>query len=203
MANLTLRVLAARNLIAADSNGYSDPYVNLRIESNPKETKRRTRVVKKSLNPEWKESFTVPFASLADALILHVWDHDHLKNDPLGVATLPLEQCQVGSTTNMWLKLDGVDSGELNVEVEIPPGKYTHEPVKVDSKHLVLIGREKPLFEPLFPIRLQITDVLHHSREVLFVQRKRLSDLQRTRREDLRHSRKSTFHSCQNVCLAG
>lgn len=51
---LVVTVVEARNLPAADLNGKSDPYVQLTL----KNVVHKTKVVKATLNPTWKETFT-------------------------------------------------------------------------------------------------------------------------------------------------
>lgn len=56
---LTVKVSRAAQLLACDLNGFSDPYVKLYLEPDPsKETKKKTKVVKKTLSPVWNEVFT-------------------------------------------------------------------------------------------------------------------------------------------------
>jgi Ca2+-dependent lipid-binding protein len=55
-------VIEARNLMAADDNGLSDPYCLLSLGSS----KARTRVIKKDLNPRWNQGFRM-YASHQDA----------------------------------------------------------------------------------------------------------------------------------------
>jgi len=61
MGNLTVNLLKATNLVAADRSGASDPYFVFFV--NGKEV-YKSEVVKKSLNPEYNETFAVPIVSL-------------------------------------------------------------------------------------------------------------------------------------------
>lgn len=51
---LTVRVIEARDLLAKDMNGLSDPYTILQIEGQ----RIQTKTIEKTLNPVWNESFT-------------------------------------------------------------------------------------------------------------------------------------------------
>jgi hypothetical protein len=91
---LTVTVARARNLIAADSNGLSDPYVVLRLGAR---SKKRTKVVSKSLNPEFGETFQFPISAAGGVddftLTLTVKDKDVIgKDDYLGHVELHLGQ---------------------------------------------------------------------------------------------------------------
>lgn len=60
MGNLTINLVRAKDLVAADRGGASDPYFVFRL--NGKEV-YKSEVVKKTLNPEYNESFVVPIVS--------------------------------------------------------------------------------------------------------------------------------------------
>ena len=78
---------AARNLEAMDSGGTSDPYA---IAAVGKE-KRKTKVVKKELAPEWNEKFEIIVEDLNLPLNLSVWDKDMIgSDDMIGETMIPL-----------------------------------------------------------------------------------------------------------------
>ena len=59
---LSITVISATELAAADSNGLSDPYVSLTIQDSSGTTggshlSKKTNVMKKTLNPVWNENF--------------------------------------------------------------------------------------------------------------------------------------------------
>jgi hypothetical protein len=61
---LTVTVVKAKELLPMDLNGLSDPYVKLYVEPDPKkETKKKTNIIKKDLNPVFQETF---FWTLSD-----------------------------------------------------------------------------------------------------------------------------------------
>lgn len=53
-AVLHLSVVKAKDLIAADAGGTSDPYVRIHVGKEIANGKK-TKTIKKSLNPEWNE----------------------------------------------------------------------------------------------------------------------------------------------------
>ncbi|XP_021963043.1 protein unc-13 homolog 4B [Folsomia candida] len=72
---LFLEVVEARNLPGMDLNGLSDPFCTLFVTS--KESSKRTKVVEKSLNPQWNETFKFKLKEPnTEFFRIEVWDHD-------------------------------------------------------------------------------------------------------------------------------
>ncbi|CAG8456516.1 3152_t:CDS:2 [Funneliformis mosseae] len=92
MAETVLRigVLAARDLAAADRDGFSDPYAVIRVANK----KYETAVIKKTLNPVWNTSFDIKLseANLPPLIVITVWDEDRFGRDFLGEITIPIKQ---------------------------------------------------------------------------------------------------------------
>ncbi|PIA42311.1 hypothetical protein AQUCO_02000036v1 [Aquilegia coerulea] len=72
---LSVTVISAEDLPAADIMGKADPYIVLHMKKT--EAKNKTRVVNESLNPVWNQTFDfVVEDGLHDMLILELYDHD-------------------------------------------------------------------------------------------------------------------------------
>ncbi|XP_010942889.1 C2 and GRAM domain-containing protein At1g03370 [Elaeis guineensis] len=86
---LVVHVIEARNLLAMDLNGLSDPYVKLQLGKQ----RAKTKVVKKNLSPVWDEEFSFRVGDLKEELTICVLDEDKIFNDDfLGQVKVPLSQ---------------------------------------------------------------------------------------------------------------
>ncbi|GJN37587.1 hypothetical protein PR202_gb26560 [Eleusine coracana subsp. coracana] len=70
---IELVVIEARDLVAADLRGTSDPYVRVQYGNK----KKRTKVVYKTLTPQWNQTFE--FQETGEPLILYVKDHNAMR----------------------------------------------------------------------------------------------------------------------------
>ena len=91
---LTVEVVSCSNLLIADMNGKSDPYVKVMMGK----TTQQTRCIEKTLDPVFNEKLQ-PFAVDAESaegagqgqsLSVEVWDKDRSSDDFLGQVDVPL-----------------------------------------------------------------------------------------------------------------
>ena len=69
---LYVKIREGRNLASADPNGKSDPYVKLEVGTQ----KKKSKTVKKTLNPAFNEEFTFSLSKGESILNVQVYDWD-------------------------------------------------------------------------------------------------------------------------------
>ncbi|XP_047320438.1 protein C2-DOMAIN ABA-RELATED 4-like [Impatiens glandulifera] len=111
---LRVRVNRGVNLAVRDFNS-SDPYVVIKIGR----TKLKTRVIKKNLNPQWNEDFTLSVLDPNLPIRLTVYDHDLFsRDDKMGDAEFDVKPLLEA----MRLDLKGLPSGTVLARVQ--PSKH-------------------------------------------------------------------------------
>jgi len=70
-----VKIIRCRNIPAKHADGFSDPYVKLKLDGHGKQ---KTKVIKKNLNPEFNQEFKYPNWSKSENLVISVWDHGRL-----------------------------------------------------------------------------------------------------------------------------
>ena len=137
---LTVTIVEACDLVAADNNGTSDPYVKVRW--NRKEL-HKTKVVKKnSTDPQWNDTFIVPNIPPTPVVItFRVKDYNILSaNVDLGVYELRLwDHIKTAEGTlqaDFWTPdLEGAKQGRLHLRLEFQPKSRSSSPSpKLPSK---------------------------------------------------------------------
>ncbi|KAK8377710.1 hypothetical protein O3P69_013981 [Scylla paramamosain] len=120
---MELTIIRARDLVAKDLNGYSDPYCVVKVNG---EVKYRTRVKKKTLNPEWEETLMTHLPKAPDHLSITLWDHDAFGRDFLGSVSLGEEEVRGMSIGDapVWCLLEGTKSGHLEVRIKVISDDY-------------------------------------------------------------------------------
>ena len=108
---LTVNLLGGRNLASKDSNGFSDPYVVAHLLDKDgkqiKSSKTKSKVIKKTLNPQWDSEFLRLKASdQVSALELVVWDEDKIgKDEFMGQLVIPVADLLIDSEEK-WVPLE-------------------------------------------------------------------------------------------------
>ncbi|XP_044974425.1 extended synaptotagmin-1 [Hordeum vulgare subsp. vulgare] len=109
---IELVIVEARDLVAADLRGTSDPYVRVQYGNK----KKRTKVIYKTLAPNWNQTFE--FAETGEPLILHVKDHNAvLPTASIGNCTVEYSMLSPNQPADKWIPLQGVRSGEIHVKI--------------------------------------------------------------------------------------
>ena len=119
---ICVRVLEARSLKPSDFNGWSDPYCKLFYG---KKKFGKTKYIKRTLNPNWDESFTkIVDVDFNESIKVEIYDHDTIGDDFLGQTTIPLELFQDGKWSQKWYRL--MDEEDL-----LPSRGYVHLKMQV------------------------------------------------------------------------
>ncbi|KAG0275740.1 hypothetical protein BGZ95_008429 [Linnemannia exigua] len=121
MGNLTVTLVRAKNLIAADRGGVSDPYVVFKL--NGKEV-HKSEVVKKTVNPEYNETFVQPISSRAeDQFTFEVFDWNQLSTaKSLGSGIMDLRSIQLVLPNEFLIPLQNKQNqGEVQLRLKFIP----------------------------------------------------------------------------------
>ncbi|RDX73488.1 Synaptotagmin-5, partial [Mucuna pruriens] len=131
-------VIEARDLIAADLRGTSDPYVRVSYGN----LKKRTKVIHKTLNPRWNQ--TLEFLDDGSSLILHVKDHNALlPTSSIGECVVEYQRLPPNQMSDKWIPLQGVKSGEIHIQItrKVPEMKTRRtldsEPSSLSKSHQI------------------------------------------------------------------
>ncbi|KAF5733988.1 hypothetical protein HS088_TW16G00429 [Tripterygium wilfordii] len=109
---IELVLVEARDLIAADLRGTSDPYVRVQYGN----FKKRTKVMYKTLNPQWHQ--TLEFTDDGSPLVLHVKDHNSLlPTSSIGDCAVEYRRLPPNQMADKWIPLQGVKRGEIRIQI--------------------------------------------------------------------------------------
>ena len=100
---LQVVVMEARDLVAADIGGTSDPCAVVQV-GGVQDAAVKTKVVKKTLCPHWNETLALRLLSgNNEPLTLQVYDHDQFgANELLGEIVVALDVMEVGQVVDKW-----------------------------------------------------------------------------------------------------
>ncbi|SCU86571.1 LAME_0D06744g1_1 [Lachancea meyersii CBS 8951] len=123
--DLTINVLSANNLIAADRNGKSDPFVKFYMD-NSENSFFKTHHKKRTLDPTWNEKCEVQINNRVNNYLkirMMDWDAGN-KDDLIGSAILPLANVDPENPSDIDVPLtgpDGEDGGVLHLNFSFNP----------------------------------------------------------------------------------
>ncbi|CAM6090440.1 unnamed protein product [Calypogeia fissa] len=144
-STVEVAVLEARDLVAADWMGTSDPYVSVRYGN----IRKRTKTVYKTLNPTWNQ--TIDFNDDGSSpLVLHVKDYNYmLPVTSIGHCIVEYNQLPPNQTVDRWVALEGVTKGEIHFQLtrrqpELEKGKQA-KPEQMVGNLLTGTGMASPM----------------------------------------------------------
>ncbi|KAK6157453.1 hypothetical protein DH2020_011701 [Rehmannia glutinosa] len=110
IAYAIVEVLEAAEMKPSDMNGLADPYVKGQLGPY----RFRTKTMKKTLAPMWREEFKIPICTWEseNMLAIEVRDKDHIFDDMMGD----------GQRHDMWLPLQNIKMGRLHLAVTVTEG---------------------------------------------------------------------------------
>ncbi|SCV05484.1 LANO_0H08504g1_1 [Lachancea nothofagi CBS 11611] len=123
--DLTINVVSANNLISADRNGKSDPFVKFYMDNN-ENSFFKTHHKKKTLDPTWNEKCEVQINNRVNNYLrirMMDWDAGN-KDDLIGTAILPLANVDPENPSDIDVPLtgpDGEDGGVLHLNFSFNP----------------------------------------------------------------------------------
>nr|TKR90327.1 C2 domain-containing family protein [Populus alba] len=114
---IELILVEAKDLIAADIRGTSDPYVRVQYGSS----KKRTKVMYKTLNPQWNQ--TLEFPDDGSPLELHVKDYNALfPTYSIGDCVVEYQGLPPNQTSDKWIPLQGMKQSMVKLQSLIEDG---------------------------------------------------------------------------------
>eukprot|EP00670_Eutreptiella_braarudii_P003906 CAMPEP_0174301948 /NCGR_PEP_ID=MMETSP0809-20121228/59347_1 /TAXON_ID=73025 ORGANISM="Eutreptiella gymnastica-like, Strain CCMP1594" /NCGR_SAMPLE_ID=MMETSP0809 /ASSEMBLY_ACC=CAM_ASM_000658 /LENGTH=1066 /DNA_ID=CAMNT_0015407787 /DNA_START=39 /DNA_END=3239 /DNA_ORIENTATION=+ len=113
---LYVNILKGIDLLAMDDNGLSDPYVQVRLGPEC----RNSMIIEKTLNPEWNQRFIFPYDDDRSVLSIDVWDKD-VEQDFLGWCSLDLKDVKHGAPLLLDVTKDNQKHGKIQLSVDKAP----------------------------------------------------------------------------------
>ncbi|TKS73404.1 Multiple C2 and transmembrane domain-containing protein 2 [Collichthys lucidus] len=112
---LNINLKQGRNLVIRDKrSGTSDPYVKFKLEGKQI---YKSKVVYKSLNPRWNESFSHPLRERDHIVEVRVYDKNRTADEFMGSSTISLKNLELYKTYEMELRLNDPKSKENDMGV--------------------------------------------------------------------------------------
>ena len=170
---LNLNIIEARDLLAHDSNGFSDPYVLITDQPglyNIPKKGLKTHTLKKTLNPVWNQTFTIVCnpKKIPD-IKFQVYDYNFITKDVvIGEGSINLEWL-CGTKIKFheeWIKLslmkkdkktkeyNKITKGEIHISITLPPEELTKPNQSIRTDYPLNPGNWIPILEPIVNVGL-------------------------------------------------
>lgn len=109
---MEISLLEARNLVAADFTGKSDPYVVFKVGKQ----KKKSSIIKQTLSPTYNENFEFSLKHKETTVYIEVYDWDFLKSDDfLGCLTIDFSEFPLGEPVEAFYLLE-TDKSKEDIE---------------------------------------------------------------------------------------
>ena len=135
---IILKAIEAKDLLAGDLNGLSDPYFKIPhgqkgVVDLPKK-QHRTKTIDNTLNPVWNESFVIEYnPMICTKLRIEVYDYDLIgRNDFLGGGYATLEWINGSENYNEeWIPLNIERENKTTKKKEMIQKGFVHIKIRV------------------------------------------------------------------------
>ncbi|CAF3636677.1 unnamed protein product [Rotaria sordida] len=156
----------AKDLVAKDINGSSDPYVKV-LYGN--EEKYATNIVLNNLNPVWNETFTFFIHDLNIPIYFNIFDYDRIgRDEPMGTTKIDLDKLPLEKLYAATLELENEQRndgkiGIIKISITLTPKsiEFRDEALRTLTKN-----SQKQL---LFGSRLGVNNVIIQPRRTIDV----------------------------------
>ena len=170
---LNLNIIEARDLLAHDSNGFSDPYVLITDQPglyNIPKKGLKTHTLKKTLNPVWNQTFSITCnPKTIPNIKFQVYDYNFITKDVvIGEGSINLEW-MCGNKIKFheeWIKLSlmkkdkktkeykKIIKGEIHISITLPLEPLTAPNQKIRTDYELIPGNWIPILEPIVNVGL-------------------------------------------------
>eukprot|EP01129_Flabellula_baltica_P010972 TRINITY_DN4713_c0_g1_i1.p1 TRINITY_DN4713_c0_g1~~TRINITY_DN4713_c0_g1_i1.p1 ORF type:complete len:559 (-),score=125.71 TRINITY_DN4713_c0_g1_i1:26-1702(-) len=152
VGNLQVVVVRAKDLPPSDINGKSDPVCNIIVESDVV----KTNTAKRTLNPEWNETFNFTVRNINNAFItIAVMDEDkgfldgEIHEELLGSLSIPLQK---------YLSIHYTKEEEFDIEMAQRFGNHTSSITLKITYEMEQQDTSQKVFGKEFPLAMEGTD---------------------------------------------
>ena len=173
---IIVKVIEAKDLLPADANGLSDPYLKFPhgqegVVDLPNK-QHKTKRIDNTINTFWNELFVIEYNPMkCTKLRVEVYDHDYIgKNDFLGAGYINLEWINVSSEKykEEWLPLMIEKINENTKQKEFIQKGFVHVQIRVFGFHYLEDSEKKPYEKyNVMPQEESQTIILHNNGENL------------------------------------